>query len=132
MFIFGLKMEDVFIGERTVERFDFNSFWIANNSPTKRIAVRKIKVYKDSITCVVSFVIDGPLTNPVIHYYFEVSYTVNDKNSIIDFLNYLTERINIRLDEIFNNNEHFRIRISFSSNVVSFTSNIRSPNNGFF
>jgi hypothetical protein len=44
-------------------------------------------------------------------------------------LNYLTERINIRLDEIFPG-AHFRIGISFYSNIVSFTSNIRQQVNG--
>jgi hypothetical protein len=64
MFIFGLKMDDVFIGETKNYHFDFNSSWVANNSPTKRIAVRKIKVYKDSITYVVSFSINDPNNPP--------------------------------------------------------------------
>jgi hypothetical protein len=124
MFIFGFKMEDVFTNYNNNYQFDFNSFWIANNSPTKRIAVRKIKNYKDSITCVVSFSINDPIQPPPNNIIFDLLNTVNDNNSIVDFSNYLTERINIRLDELFPD-AHFRICISFFSNIVSFTSNIR-------
>jgi hypothetical protein len=44
-------------------------------------------------------------------------------------LNYLKERINIRLDELFEDS-HFRIFISFSRNIISFTSNIRQTMKG--
>jgi hypothetical protein len=58
-------MEDVFIKKIVMSdwnkhEFDFNSFWIANNSPNKKIAVRKIKVYRKPITCFVSFYINDP------------------------------------------------------------------------
>jgi hypothetical protein len=106
MFIFGLKMEDIFIkkiigNEKGIHEFDFNSFWIANDSPNKKIAVRKIKVYREPITCFASFYINDSHQINVGEYNLRLAYTVNDNHNIVDFLNYLTEGINKKLDRIF-------------------------------
>jgi hypothetical protein len=40
--------------------FDFNHKYIAYNSETKRIAVRKIKVYQTNLTPEIGYAIDDP------------------------------------------------------------------------
>jgi hypothetical protein len=110
--------------------FDFNSFWIANNSPNKKIAIRKTKVYRVPITCFVVFSINDTVVINIGNYNFLFSYTVNDNQNIVDFLNYLTEGINKKVEENFHNSE-FNIEIKFTNNIMKFTSNIRKITNGF-
>jgi hypothetical protein len=53
--------------------FDFNRKWVVNNSDTKRIAVRKIKVYSKNLTAEVGLL----LMNLII------CTTYTDKRSIV-------------------------------------------------
>jgi hypothetical protein len=66
--------EDVFIKtftrtEKTPEKysFNFNSEWVKNNSPTKKICIRKIEVFSMTFTVITRFSFDTPGNNRFIN-----------------------------------------------------------------
>jgi hypothetical protein len=77
---FRVEHEDIFITHVTnvdnmhaKHHFDFNHKWVASNSDTKRIAVRKRKVYTMNLTAEVAFAIDDSNSN---QQRIEIHYTL--------------------------------------------------------
>jgi hypothetical protein len=83
--------------------FDFNSKWVINQFPTKRIAVRKIEIFPMLFTTIARFIFD-------IHHSVESIidlkiFSLHDNKIIIKYLDYLIGKMNNNLNmHYFNKN----------------------------
>jgi hypothetical protein len=106
--------------------FDFNSSWISNNSPTKRVYIRKIKTFANPLVFVVVFRIANEAYN-FTHknkrsIFIRIAYTLND-NSIRNVLEHIKDDINLHLKGLYPNND-FSLEYVYSDGAVNFSSNI--------
>jgi hypothetical protein len=108
-------------------RFDFNSKWIENNNQTKKIVLRKIKLYKKSMVCIVTLRLADREYN-LIHphntrrLYIHSSHVIHN-NSIEDFLYYNVKNMNLRIQNKFPG-EDIKLEYSYSNNEIKLYSNI--------
>jgi hypothetical protein len=123
-----VDQEDVFIQnidsyEEIPEtyHFDFNSNWIANNSPTKKIAIRKIDVVPMTFTACADFTIKEHLILKRLHK--NIMFTLTGKKSITYYLDYLVLEMNKHLDNFYPSNNAI-ITYSYNKSTVVFFSSI--------
>lgn len=95
-----VEHEDIFIRNVSMTEdileyyhFDFDSKWVSKDSPTKRITVRKIEVFPMSIIGVASFSFDNPNQQDT-RFTDLISFTLTDKKTITEYLDYLVRRMN--------------------------------------
>jgi hypothetical protein len=130
--------EDVFIGRtyilenglhRSIEipdkyHFDYNTRWVSNTSSTKRIAIRKIKVYP--IVCISNILtefMDQGMHNTIEH---NIIYALSDDRSIFELLDYFVNETH-RYLAIEYPNAQMTITYQYNNSVVLFTSTFLMP-----
>jgi hypothetical protein len=106
--------KDVFIktfvvNEEIPEKYTFNfhSKWVANDSPTKRIAIRKIEVFPMTFTAIARFGIDSGALDQYgvpIRKYEVILFTLTGKKSITEFIDYLVRSMNNLLQQYYHAN----------------------------
>jgi hypothetical protein len=74
--------------------FYYNSRWVSNQSNTKQIAVRKIKVYPMTFIFGVVIVYIDNVINPQNKYDHSIFYSLSDRNSIFDLLDNFINKTN--------------------------------------
>jgi hypothetical protein len=89
-----------------VYNFDFSSKWVANNSPTKRIAIRKIKIFPMTFTSIAIFSFDNP-NIPNTRVSDVIAFTLRGE-SITKYLDYMVRKMNSSL-ELYYPNDNYSI-----------------------
>jgi hypothetical protein len=92
--------------------FHFNPKWISNTSNTKRIAVRKIKVFPMTFisTIRISF-IDNQAANIITH---DITFSLTEDKSIFDLMENFVKETNATIKEEYPN---VRLEISYRSEI---------------
>jgi hypothetical protein len=101
--------------------FHFDSKWVSNISNTKRIAVRKIKVYPMTFVfeAIIGYVDDIHVPQRMYKYF--ISHSLSEKDSILDILDYFCEKVNnfVNIDYP---NINYTINYSYNRGYVLFQS----------
>jgi hypothetical protein len=104
--------------------FDYNTRWVSNISPTKRIELRKIKVYPMIfISNILIEFMDQGMHNVIEH---NIIYALSDDNNIFELLDNFVKESNRYLAIEFPNTT-MTITYQINNSIVLFTSILPMP-----
>jgi hypothetical protein len=124
--------EDVIIKTFTVNEeisekytFNFDSKWVANDSPTKRIAIRKIEIFPMTFTSITKFTFTDPsdINNRIIDV---ILFMLTGKKTITEFIDYIVRAMNNRLQKYYYE-YGWVITYTYFGSLLTFITN--APNN---